>query len=278
MIVKFLRTNPVLKPRKFVGQATKSKKDKGMSQKEQISVLKEFKGGKYNILVATSVAEEGLDIAECNMVVFYDNVASEIKYIQRAGRTGRSSAGKVILLYTIGTSDELHMNLAKLKKSSMRKNLTKGVKHQKRRAVNSTKKPSVEIPNTIKSSPIYVIPQVNEKYRICSALPPTLSCVKSKSPNKFDFYIPAQSIGIDFKRYEEFEFSPHNFSYHRTLFQKRKEVERYMIFLDVMGIDKPKLREISSNIPKLTFQLKIPIVLFTSIDSLHRKIHGFFNN
>jgi ERCC4-related helicase len=61
----------------------------GQSQKKQIQALKELRDGIYDILVATQVGEEGLDVAECNLVVFYDNVPSAVRFVQRKGRTGR---------------------------------------------------------------------------------------------------------------------------------------------------------------------------------------------
>ena len=48
--------------------------------------------------MATSIAEEGLDIPEVDLVVFYEPIPSEIRYIQRKGRTGRNAAGSVIIL------------------------------------------------------------------------------------------------------------------------------------------------------------------------------------
>ncbi len=111
-ITSRLEKEPSIKPARFVGQATKSNKDKGMSQKKQLEVLKAFKEGDYNVLVATNVAEEGLDIAECDIVVFYDIVASEIRYIQRKGRTARQREGKVILLYSKNTNDEIYLRIA----------------------------------------------------------------------------------------------------------------------------------------------------------------------
>ena len=104
-IVKFLEKDSVISVHKFIGQANKSQ-DKGLSQKEQIQLLEDFKEGIYNTLVATSVGEEGLDIAECDLVIFYDNVPSAIRSIQRRGRTGRKKEGKVIKLMAEGTRDE----------------------------------------------------------------------------------------------------------------------------------------------------------------------------
>jgi len=106
-----------------VGQATKSQDDKGMSQKQQLEILEQFKRGQYNVLVSTNVGEEGLDIAECDLVVFYDVVASEIRFIQRKGRTARHREGKVIILYCKGTHDEIYMHIALTKLKKMNVNL-----------------------------------------------------------------------------------------------------------------------------------------------------------
>jgi len=57
-------------------------------------------------LVATCIAEEGLDIPSVELVVFYEPIPSEIRYIQRRGRTGRKKFGKVKILITQDTIDE----------------------------------------------------------------------------------------------------------------------------------------------------------------------------
>ena len=119
---------PTIRARRFVGQSTKSKIDKGLTQKKQIEILNLFKQGKYNVLVSTNVAEEGLDIAECDLVVFFDAVASEIRLIQRKGRTARFREGKVFILYCIGTSDEKYMHISINRLKSMEKNLKKSSK------------------------------------------------------------------------------------------------------------------------------------------------------
>lgn len=89
---------------RFVGQASRDK-DKGMSQKEQIEAIEQFKAGEFNVLVATSVAEEGLDIPSTDLVVFYEPVPSEIRSIQRKGRTGRAHVGRVVVLIAKDTRD-----------------------------------------------------------------------------------------------------------------------------------------------------------------------------
>ncbi|MEE8178891.1 MAG: helicase-related protein, partial [Nitrosopumilaceae archaeon] len=58
---------------------------------------------------------EGLDISEVNHVIFYDNVPSSIRYIQRRGRTGRKDVGKLIILIAKDTIDETYYWIGKRK-------------------------------------------------------------------------------------------------------------------------------------------------------------------
>ncbi|MFX1490336.1 MAG: helicase-related protein, partial [Promethearchaeota archaeon] len=127
IIVKKLAHLEGITPIRFVGQSTKSADDKGLSQKQQLEILQEFKdnSGSYNVLVSTNVGEEGLDIAECDLVVFYDVVASEIRLIQRKGRTARHRKGRVIILYSKGTHDEVLLQIAMSKLKKMNVNLKK---------------------------------------------------------------------------------------------------------------------------------------------------------
>ena len=110
------------RPARFIGQACKDE-DKGLTQKEQAAMIEKFKKGDYNVLIATSVAEEGLDIPSTDLVVFYEPVPSEIRLIQRRGRTARKMSGKVIILITKGTSDEGYYWSAKRKEKRMRSEL-----------------------------------------------------------------------------------------------------------------------------------------------------------
>ncbi len=105
-ICEQLKTLPKVSPVEFVGQAKKS--GRGLSQKEQVQILGEFSMGFYNVLVASSVAEEGLDISETTMVVFYEPIPSAVRKIQRSGRTARTMPGKVVTLMTKGTRDEAY--------------------------------------------------------------------------------------------------------------------------------------------------------------------------
>jgi Fanconi anemia group M protein len=91
----------------FIGRA-EGKHGPRMSQDEQMKTLRAFREGLYNVLVATSVGEEGLDIPECGLVVFYEPAVSGIRYIQRRGRTGRKLPGKAVILVADKTVDEYY--------------------------------------------------------------------------------------------------------------------------------------------------------------------------
>ena len=87
----------------------------GLKQKAQIQAVQDFKDGKFNVMVCTRVGEEGLDIAEVNHVMFYDNVPSSIRYVQRRGRTGRKNDGNLTILVANDTIDETYYNIGQRK-------------------------------------------------------------------------------------------------------------------------------------------------------------------
>jgi len=89
--------------------------ENGLKQKQQIEAVEKFRDGEYTVLIATRVGEEGLDIAEVNHVIFYDNVPSSIRYVQRRGRTGRKEMGKLIVLIAKDTIDEKYYWIGKRK-------------------------------------------------------------------------------------------------------------------------------------------------------------------
>jgi Fanconi anemia group M protein len=109
---------PGVKPVRFVGQASRGE-DIGLSQKEQVDILDRFRAGEHNVIVATAVAEEGLDVPQVDLVVFYEPVPSEIRTIQRRGRTGRRYEGRVAVLVTKDTRDEAYLYSARKKERKM---------------------------------------------------------------------------------------------------------------------------------------------------------------
>jgi Fanconi anemia group M protein len=121
LLVDYLAKHGIVSER-FVGQATKDA-EKGLSQKKQIAALTRFREGEFRVLVATSVGEEGLDVPSTDLVIFYEAVPSEIRSIQRKGRTGRSGAGRVVVLITKGTSDEVFRHVSTAKEKMMHKSM-----------------------------------------------------------------------------------------------------------------------------------------------------------
>jgi len=112
----------------------------GLKQKEQIETVQKFRDGVFQVLVATRVGEEGLDIAEVNQVIFYDNVPSSIRFVQRRGRTGRKDTGKLVVLIAKNTIDETYYWIGKRKMTaakSMGEKMTKVL--EKNREIESQK-------------------------------------------------------------------------------------------------------------------------------------------
>ncbi len=108
--------------RKFVGQADREGSD-GMTQTEQQDTLREFRDGGFEVLVSTSVAEEGLDVPEVDLVLFYEPVPTAIRSIQRKGRTGRQSRGRVVVLLAEDTRDEAYFWISRRRQKEMEEEL-----------------------------------------------------------------------------------------------------------------------------------------------------------
>ncbi|MBU2104188.1 MAG: DEAD/DEAH box helicase [Nanoarchaeota archaeon] len=119
IITKNLNEIEGINAKVFVGQAKKA--GTGLSQKDQKKIIEEFSEGRINVLVATCIAEEGLDIPEVNSVIFYEPVPSAIRSIQRSGRTARLMKGKLIILITKGTRDETFYYTSRSREKKMHK-------------------------------------------------------------------------------------------------------------------------------------------------------------
>ncbi|XP_025971571.2 ATP-dependent RNA helicase DHX58 [Dromaius novaehollandiae] len=74
-----------------------SNQTKHMTQNEQQDVIMSFRKGDLNLLFSTSVAEEGLDILECNIVVRYGLMTNEIAMVQARGRARAENSTYSIL-------------------------------------------------------------------------------------------------------------------------------------------------------------------------------------
>ncbi len=120
-LVEFLSTS--FEVRKFVGQGDKEGSD-GMTQKQQQETLDAFRAGEFEVLVSTSVAEEGLDVPEVDLVCFYEPVPTAIRSIQRKGRTGRQAKGEVVVLMAKDTRDEAFFWISRRREKRMESELS----------------------------------------------------------------------------------------------------------------------------------------------------------
>ncbi|MGB7572137.1 MAG: DEAD/DEAH box helicase [Methanothrix sp.] len=121
-LLQFLRGDPAIRAVRFVGQTSRDS-DEGLSQKKQAEILQKFRAGEFNVLIATSVGEEGIDIPATDLVLFYEPVPSEIRSIQRKGRTGRARAGRVVVLMAKGTRDEAYYWISERKEKTMNRQI-----------------------------------------------------------------------------------------------------------------------------------------------------------
>ena len=121
IICKKLNELKKIKAKVFVGQAKRN--GSGLSQKEQKRIINEFSAGEINILCATCIAEEGLDIIETSHVIFYESIPSAIRVIQRRGRTARIKPGKLIMLITKNSRDEAFYYVSRSREKKMHKTI-----------------------------------------------------------------------------------------------------------------------------------------------------------
>ena len=250
-IVKFIERDEVIRVHKFVGQANKAL-DKGLTQKKQIQLLEDFKEGIYNTLIATSVGEEGLDIAECDLVIFYDIVPSAVRSIQRRGRTGRKKEGKVFLLMAEGTRDEGYFWAEKAKERVMNQSLKTMKKNDSSSKAGQSSlsnfikedgnnKNSSNVKNTSDISSIQKIEGAQDYTIICdnretaSAVVRALSLMgaslKLKQLPVAD-YILSERVGIERKSAQDFNDSVKDGRLFNELFELKNNFVRPILLLE----------------------------------------------
>lgn len=180
----------------FVGQLKKG--ETGLSQKEQKEVLERFRNGLLNVIVATSIGEEGLDIPKVDLVIFYEPIPSAIRQIQRRGRTGRQEKGRVFILIASNTRDEGYRWSAHHKEKRMYRNL------EKLKNKLSYKKQS-DLKTYVKEKPgLKIFADIREKGN---------GAIKELVNNNFEVvlqrldtgdYILSSRVGVELKKTEDF--------------------------------------------------------------------------
>jgi Fanconi anemia group M protein len=198
-IKETLSSVPGVSAKIFVGQAKKN--GTGLTQKEQKQMLEEFKAGEFNTLVATSVAEEGIDIPYVDLVVFYEPIPSGIRTIQRRGRTGRQEKGRVVVLMTRGTRDEGYKWSAHHKEKRMYRELenlrTKFNGFEKRQEMNLERFISPEVE-------LKIFADVREKASgVIKELIDMGVSINMQTLNVGD-YLLSSRVGVEYKKVPDF--------------------------------------------------------------------------
>lgn len=94
-------------------------KKEGVTQETQKKVVQDFRDGAFDVLVASSIGEEGMDIPGVNVVIFYEPIPNEIRNIQRRGRTGRFDTGDVYIIVAKGTKDQIYLRISEQREMKM---------------------------------------------------------------------------------------------------------------------------------------------------------------
>ncbi|KAH7324737.1 hypothetical protein B0I35DRAFT_349113 [Stachybotrys elegans] len=91
-----------------------------MSFRDQLVTLAKFRRGEINCLFATPVAEEGIDIPECDLIIRFDIFKSVIQYIQSKGRARRENSRYISLIEDGNLQDRRKMMQAHRDANSLR--------------------------------------------------------------------------------------------------------------------------------------------------------------
>jgi len=215
----------------FYGQSNKNGQ-KGLSQEKQLSILGDFRLGKFPVLVATSVAEEGLNIPNVDLVLFYEPVPSEIRFIQRKGRTGRFSNGKVVILISENSIDTKYLEISKRKVNRMKSSLQNSnftlEKYEKRTFNNPDKMLESELFFLYEKSKQYSESVNEDNYN--ENINPILDSISSNSNKKIKSLVKKLS----------YRHSSSNDSELSALFTKKNLEDLYEVSLN---LDRKKLVE-----------------------------------
>lgn len=270
-IVDILNSNNITASR-FVGQA-KKEGDIGMKQEEQAQMLEAFRRGEFSVLVATSIAEEGLDIPEVDLVIFYEPIPSEIRYIQRRGRTGRRSSGSVIILAAKDTIDERHLNASKrrIEKMSQTLNTIESVLKSTNRIISFT-----PIPDLMTSEEIAAMEVDRSKFEVN-----TVKAIEMQTTSTLTKGVPKYISLLEKGYTSQFVRDVNNATrkIHSLLVKKGRFGEDVDIIRDTLGFDNNILVEALKKLEKLK-RIKwlddVTITLSDNLKHLPGEVHDIY--
>ena len=259
-----------IEARLFVGQQKRG--STGLSQKKQIQMLSDFREGKFNVLVATSVAEEGLDIPKVDSVIFYEPIPSAIRHIQRRGRTGRLERGEVRILVTKGTRDEAYRWSAHHKENrmyrtldSLRKKIHIHLQNMKKEKENDKKQKKLNgygCPQN-GSKNLILIDHREKSSSIVKELIELGNNVKIEQLDSAD-YLCSERVGVEYKKKEDFINSIIDGRMLEQAKNLMNHFERPLIIVegeeDIYSIRKIHPHAIQGMIAAITVSFGIPII------------------
>ena len=241
----------------FIGQT--KKKGIGLSQKEQIATLERFKQGEFNVLIGTSVGEEGIDIPSVNLIVFYEPVPSAIRTVQRRGRTGRLEDGKVRVLVAKGTRDEAFRWTAFHKENRMHKVL-QGLKSKL--SLNKPKELTLDHFTKKKVLKIYVDSREKSsgvvKYLVDNNIEVSMSNLDVGD------FILSERVGVERKEIRDFVDSLMDKRLLQQVRALKKSYERPLLIIegseDIFSVRKVHPNAIRGMLAWIVIDMKVPVV------------------
>lgn len=166
-----------MNPRRLVGGGSESRDQ--MTKPEQLLAIHSFDKGNCNLLVATTIGEEGLDIPECNFVIRYETVTSEIAEVQARGRARvRLQSSRFVEIVTRGSANEEHAKANKYREQLM---------NEACRVV--TRLPETELSNEIKRRQLERLRDLDQKTKRLQA--------KRQSSKAADVQLTCKQCGVD---------------------------------------------------------------------------------
>ncbi len=256
---KFLKAEKNINATKFIGQATKGT-EKGMNQKKQQEVLEALREGKYNTLITSSVAEEGLDIPAVDLVVFFEPVPSEVRTIQRRGRTGRFGKGKMVILMAKNTRDEAFYWASKGKENRMKTTL----RSMKR---NATLPEQSTLDAFTKKAEDKIVIFVDTREQASSVIKELFSmdCIVRSKQLDIGDYIASKDVCIERKTIEDFVSSMIDGRLFNQIVTMRNNYDKPLILLEGNMDEIFTLRNIHKNsivgaLTSIALDYQVPII------------------